>query len=180
MKGRALSPALACAGVTCAAGGRAESMARNRERTCADWALPASALVTFAASWAGAYPPALVERWYARGVFPVISRFAEKVADAVSFAWLDVAVPLGLVCALLLIRRGKWRWLLNLISVLYLMFFWSSALNYHRQPLTSIQRHPAPNISRHVQVFAFDDRRLAFVKAAFTDNFQRQMRLAHL
>ena len=115
----------------------AEAKFTAGSRTCVDWALPASALVTFAASWSGAYPPALVERWYARGVFPVISRFAEKVADAVSFSWLDVAVPFGLVSALLLIRRGKWRWLLNLISVLYLIFFWSWALNYHRQPLTS-------------------------------------------
>jgi hypothetical protein len=102
-----------------------------------DWFLPAIALVSFITSWAGVYPPTLVERWYARRAFPVISGFAEKIADAVAFSWLDVVVPLGLVCVLLMIRRRKWRWLLNLVSVLYLIFFWSWALNYHRQPLAA-------------------------------------------
>src|SRR5207237_1396057 len=83
------------------------------------------------------YPPTVVERWYARGVFPVISAIAGKVADAVPFSWLDVAVPLGLVSSLFLMRSRKWRWLLNLVSILYLIFFWLWALNYHRQPLTS-------------------------------------------
>jgi len=102
-----------------------------------NWILPAVALLTFASSWAGLYPAALVERWYARNVFPVISTIAEKVADAVSFSWLDVAVPLGLVSALVMIRRRQWRYLLNLVSVLYLIFFWTWALNYHREPLAS-------------------------------------------
>jgi Protein of unknown function (DUF3810) len=101
------------------------------------WVLPAIAVFTFLTSWAGVYPPALVERWYARGVFPRISGVAEKIADAVAFSWLDVAIPAAVVCVLLLVRRRRWRWVLNLISVLYLVLFWSWALNYHRQPLSS-------------------------------------------
>jgi hypothetical protein len=101
------------------------------------WILPATALLTFITSWAGVYPSRLVERWYARGIFPVISRAAEKLADAVSFSWLDVALPFGVLCAFLLIRKRKWVELLNLVSALYLFLFWSWALNYHREPLAS-------------------------------------------
>src|SRR6266481_2334502 len=97
-------------------------------RAYVKWALPAIALFTFITSWAGVYPSTFVERWYARAAFPVISGFAEKMADAVAFSWLDVTVPLGFVCALLLIRGRKWRWLVNLVSILYLIFFWSWAL----------------------------------------------------
>src|ERR1051325_1440224 len=42
----------------------------------------------------------------------------------------------------------------------------------------SIQRHPAPEVSRHVEVFAVVDCRLRFVEAAFADDLQRQGHLA--
>jgi hypothetical protein len=101
------------------------------------WLLPAGAILTFVASWAGVFPPKLVERWYARCIFPLLSALAEKVADLVPFAWLDVAIPLGIVCAVLLIPRRRWKLLANLIAALYLLFFWSWGLNYHRAPLAS-------------------------------------------
>ena len=99
--------------------------------------LPAVALLTLIASWVAAFPPGLVERWYARATFPMISRFAEKVADAVAFSWLDIALPLGFALGLVLLYRRRWLLLLNLIAALYLVFFWTWALNYHRQPLIS-------------------------------------------
>jgi len=60
------------------------------------WILPALALLTFILSWAGAFPPGVVETWYARGMFPKISGLAGGFADAVSFAWLDAGIFLGL------------------------------------------------------------------------------------
>ena len=43
-----------------------------------------------------------------------------------------------------------------------------------------IQRHAAPDIRRHIEVFAFVDRGLAFVEAALGNDFERQRALAHL
>ncbi len=101
------------------------------------WVLPAFAVLTFIASWAGIFPSTIVEKWYARGIFPIISVLAEKLADAVSFSWLDVAIPLLLASIILLVRRRQWRGLLNLVAGGYLVFFWSWAINYHRVPLSS-------------------------------------------
>src|SRR5438094_4100991 len=101
------------------------------------WILPASAVLTFMASWAGIFPSTVVEKWYARGIFPIISELAEKVADAVSFSWLDVLIPAVLVSVIMLLRRRQWAGLLNLVAGAYLIFFWSWALNYHRLPLAS-------------------------------------------
>src|SRR5439155_18485994 len=61
------------------------------------WVVPALAVATFTASWAGLYPSLFVEQWYARRLFPLISCFAELIADAVSFSWLDMAVPVVVV-----------------------------------------------------------------------------------
>ncbi len=101
------------------------------------WVFPAFALLTFISSWAGAYPPSVVENWYARRVFPIISTLAGRTADAVSFSWLDVAIPLLVVLTIVLIRKRRWQWLFNVAAVLYLIFFWSWGLNYHRMPLAS-------------------------------------------
>src|SRR5579864_3047270 len=101
------------------------------------WILPAISVLTFTASWAGVFPQNFVERWYARSTFPIISRTAEKIADAVSFSWLDVAVPLGLLLIIWLTYCRHWRALLNLIAAAYLIFFWSWGVNDHREPLVS-------------------------------------------
>src|SRR6185295_7819487 len=101
------------------------------------WILPLLALLTFISSWAGLYPSSLVEAWYAHKLFPRMSRLAGIFADSVSIAWLDVLVPLGIVLLVLVIRRRRWRLLLNVVSGLYLIFFWGWGLNYHRQPLAS-------------------------------------------
>ncbi|HSU87828.1 MAG TPA: DUF3810 family protein, partial [Terriglobia bacterium] len=101
------------------------------------WVLPAVGVLTFIASWAGIFPSTVVEKWYARGIFPIISEVAEKVADAVSFSWLDVLIPAVLVSVIMLLRRRQWAGLLNLVAGAYLIFFWSWALNYHRLPLAS-------------------------------------------
>ena len=101
------------------------------------WVLPACALLTFIASWAGIFPSTVVEKWYARSIFPIISELAEKFADAVSFSWLDVAIPVAVLSIVLLVRSRRWKGLVNLVAGAYLIFFWSWALNYHRLPLTS-------------------------------------------
>ena len=101
------------------------------------WLLPGFSVVTFLASWHGIFPSTLVERWYGRRIFPIISESAEKIADSISFSWLDLAVPTFAALAIWLIRQRRWRLLVNLAAALYLIFFWSWGLNYHREPLAS-------------------------------------------
>ena len=101
------------------------------------WFLPLCSLLTFISSWIAVYPPALVERWYARGAFPRISRLAGVFADVNPVAWLDIWIIAGLIVAVILVRKRRWAWILNIVAVLYLIFFWFWGLNYHRQPLAS-------------------------------------------
>ena len=101
------------------------------------WSLVAAAVLTFILSWAGAFPSVGVEVWYARAIFPRISGLAHWFADAVPFAWLDAGLPLGLLLMVFLARKRRFRLAANVIGGLYLIFFWSWGLNYHRQPLAS-------------------------------------------
>jgi hypothetical protein len=99
--------------------------------------LPALALLTFIFSSLGAFPAAAVEAVYARSLYPGISSFAAPVADAISMSWLDVAIAAGILLLAALFRWRALRLGLNVLAALYLVFFWSWGLNYHRQPLAS-------------------------------------------
>jgi hypothetical protein len=99
--------------------------------------LPLLGLLTFIFSWIGAFPSRLVERWYARGLFPAMSHAAGLFADLVGFAWLDPMIVAAVVLSILLVRKRRWMWLANGIAVLYLIFFWLWGLNYHRRPLSA-------------------------------------------
>jgi len=101
------------------------------------WILPGLALLTFISSWAAIYPAAVVERFFARFIFPRLSHLAGEFADLAWFSWLDVIVPVVCVLGIILVVRRKWLWLANLAAGLYLVFFWTWGLNYHRQPLNS-------------------------------------------
>jgi hypothetical protein len=101
------------------------------------WLLPLIALLTFISSWAGMYAPPIVEHRYAHGIFPKISSVAAGFADAVSFSWLDVVIPAGAGILIGLVRKRQWQALLNTTAALYLLFFWTWGLNYHRLPLAS-------------------------------------------
>src|SRR5437773_7739262 len=121
--------------VKCKVGTSGEST--RSAKTHWGWIVPAFALVTFLASWAGLYPTLAVEHWYARSIFPLISGIARRIADAVRFSWLDLVIPVGFVSTAWLILRRQWKWLLNLAAAFYLILFWSWAFNYHRERLSS-------------------------------------------
>ena len=97
--------------------------------------LPVLAVLTFTLSWAGAFPERYVENWYSRTIYPVISTAAAMFADAVPFSWLDVVIPAGLILLVLAVHHRRFYLLANVVAALYLIFFWSWGLNYHRQPL---------------------------------------------
>src|SRR5262249_4486482 len=101
------------------------------------WILPVLSILTFISSWIGIYPPDVIERRYARGFFPKVSHLAGRFADLIPFSWLDLIVPSAVVFLIIMIRNRCWRWLANGIAVMYLIFFWTWGLNYHRQTLTA-------------------------------------------
>jgi hypothetical protein len=99
--------------------------------------LPTLAIVTFTLSWAGAFPQAIVENWYSRTLYPAISAAARMFADAATFAWLDIIIPLGLTLLVVAVHQKRFYLIANVLAILYLIFFWSWGLNYHREPLAS-------------------------------------------
>ncbi len=101
------------------------------------WLLPVLAGLTFTSSWAGAYPANFIETWYSRGAYRWISTLAGMFADAVPFSWLDIVIPLGLTLLILAMHFKRYILVANAVAALYLIFFWSWGLNYHRQPLVS-------------------------------------------
>jgi len=101
------------------------------------WIFPVLSLLSFVFSWAGLYPSDFVERSYSRSIFPKISQAAGRVADLLSLSWLDLLVPAGAVFLVWLVRKRRWGTILNVAAALYLIFFWTWGLNYHRKPLSS-------------------------------------------
>ncbi|HYR88362.1 MAG TPA: DUF3810 family protein [Terriglobia bacterium] len=129
------------------------------------WFLPALATLTFVLSWAGAFPSGVVEGWFAHALFPKVSYLAGRFADAVSFSWLDLGIPLSLVLLVWLVRGRRFRLLASLVAALYLLFFWTWGLNYHRQPLFSklpfdAERTKPANMERFTQRVADEINRL--------------------
>lgn len=99
------------------------------------WLVPALAALTFLFSWAGIFPENFVESWYSRLVYPRVSSAAARFADAVPFSWLDIVIPVGLIVLIVTVHRRRFLLVANGVAALYLIFFWSWGLNYHRQPL---------------------------------------------
>src|ERR1051325_2710247 len=87
------------------------STGRDRPAT---FVLPVLALLTFISSMLPVYPPSIVERSYARSLFPKVSYLAGRFADSVPFSWLDVAIPATLIVSAFLITRRRWAILLNI------------------------------------------------------------------
>lgn len=109
--------------------------------------LAALALTSSLLSLLGWIPSSLVESLYARRVYPLVSSMMAAFAGAVGFSWLDCLVPLAVVGIPYLVYRRQFLRLLGLISVAYLLFFWTWGLNYHRPPLVSKLDFSADRIS---------------------------------
>jgi hypothetical protein len=92
-------------------------------------------------------PHSFVERWYSRGIYPILQRTLTAVSNLLPFALLDVAVLLLLVAVVMCIARaavkGGWRGsagatlvlLLKVVAVTYLLFLALWGFNYRRVPL---------------------------------------------
>src|SRR5687767_1121771 len=94
------------------------------------------ASITFLASWVQLFPQDWVETAYARVLFPGISYGLGFAADLVPFSWLDLLL-VGCIAILIYgVYHRRWRLLLGVASFLYLWFFWTWGLNYHRPPVS--------------------------------------------
>src|SRR5688572_536947 len=95
----------------------------------------ALASVTFLTSMLQVYPREWVEWGYARRLFPVISYSFGLLADVIPFSWLDLVIAACIAILIYGVYHRRWAGLLGTASVLYLLFFWSWGLNYHRPPV---------------------------------------------
>ncbi len=93
------------------------------------------ALASFALSWGGLIPATIVETWYSRWIYPVVSGILIAGAGLVGISWLDVLLPATLVTVVWLLYRRKLIPALAVTSIAYLLFFWGWGLNYHRVAL---------------------------------------------
>ena len=95
------------------------------------------ALASFLASWTGMFPARFVERWYATGLYPLLSGVMAPAANAIPASWLDLLIVFAVPLVIYLLYRRKLLTLFGVAAVGYLFFFWTWGLNYHRTPLVS-------------------------------------------
>jgi hypothetical protein len=97
--------------------------------------LAALAVVSFLSAWAGLLPRRFVEDWYSRGAFPTISWLMAPLAGATGWSLMDLLLPSALAVAGYLLYRRRPIAVLGLVAALYLVFFWTWGVNYHRMPV---------------------------------------------
>jgi len=107
-------------------------------------------------------PPAIVERYYARGFYPRLQGFLTDASNRVAVALFDVATVVAVVLfvgawviwirgarrqrSLWPILRGAW-WTLTGVAVIYLWFLQSWGLNYSRPPLETVMPFEAARVT---------------------------------
>ncbi len=144
---------------------------RDRRRLVVAVLLVASALIAALVP----APPAVVESWYSRGVYPAIQSALTGLANAVAFSWLDVLAAAAIVAAVAGIwrlaraPRGRrwrlfWRFQIRTCAVVaagYLAFLALWGLNYQRVPLVRQLDFDAgrvtPEAVRRLALIAIDE-----------------------
>lgn len=99
--------------------------------------LVTAALIAIWTAFAGIVPSDLVEEWYSRGIFPLISALLAPFAAALPLSWIDLVLPATALAVAWSLYRRRYRHLLGLLAVGYLFFFLTWGLNYQRMPLVS-------------------------------------------
>jgi hypothetical protein len=105
-------------------------------------------------------PPAAVERWYSRSIYPELQGPLTRVSSAVPFALLDLSVAAALAAWIVFVIR-RWRRhgvsaalraaaiaLISAACVLYLIFVALWGLNYRRLPLESKLAYDAARVTQ--------------------------------
>lgn len=121
-------------------------------------------------------PSAAVERWYSRGVYPVLQHALTPVSSAVPVALLDVALAAAIIAWLVFVARS-WRnqgvsaatraaamSIVSAASILYLVFLAVWGLNYRRLPLEAKLAYEPSRVTRDA-TFRFGEVAVARVNA---------------
>jgi hypothetical protein len=93
------------------------------------------AIASSVASWAGLFPASLVETWYSRTVYPVVSSLITVTGRLTGSSMMDVVLPGAALLFGYLVYRRRVLWILGVLATGYLIFFWTWGVNYHRQPI---------------------------------------------
>lgn len=100
------------------------------------WLVILSSLLTFIFSLLP-IPTSAVEHWFSLRAFPIISYCFGLIANVTDYAWLDILLVVAILYICASLWRRRWMAIAVTAAALYLIFFWSWGLNYHRQPLIS-------------------------------------------
>jgi hypothetical protein len=145
-----------------------------------------STLVLAAAALAAAFaplPPAAVERWYSRGVYPLLQLVLTPLSSAVPIALLDVAVVMLAITGLTFFIR-RWRKssigaafrtaAISIVatgSIVYLVFLALWGLNYRRLPLETKLAYEPSRVTRDA-TFRFGEAAVERINALATTRGQ--------
>lgn len=107
------------------------------------WLPAAAAVVAAAGLWLAPVRPAVIERWYSRGVYPAWQRLATAVSNVAPFALFDVLIVAAAIFAAVTIVRGRRagsrsRAAARLVLAAALAAVWFQlawGLNYRRMPI---------------------------------------------
>ncbi|WP_309608808.1 DUF3810 domain-containing protein [Flavobacterium sp.] len=110
--------------------------------------------------------PEFVESYYSNGLYPYISKFSRSILGWIPFSFGDVLYAILIIYALYwLYKNRKLHWkfkalsVLSLLSVVYFLFHFLWAFNYHRIPLS--EKMNIKTEYSDVQLLAFTNKIIA-------------------
>lgn len=116
-----------------------------------------AAASSIVASWFGWFPASAVEKWFSRGIFPIVSSLMGLASDLSPLSLLDLLIPGSLFVVGYLLYRRRFAYVLGLFSGAYLIFFWTWGLGYHREPLVSKLDYGSDRVTEEsVQALTFE------------------------
>ena len=132
-------------------------------------------------------PPAAVERWYSRGLFPPLQRTLTWTSNLVPFALFDVLWIGAIAASAILVYRSRqygWRKGLRHVAAVvacaavavYLFFLATWGLNYRRVPMVEKVAFDETRITRKAHL-ALGDRAVATLNADYADAHARPIDL---
>jgi len=139
--------------------------------------------MVYAAALAGAFAPIpewTVERWYARGIYPVVQNLLTSATNPVPFALFDIlwigAAATGAAVAYRCIRTGGWRGggvrlaivAVRAIAIVYLAFLAAWGLNYRRVPLIDKLAFDPARVTR-ASAISFGEANAATLNARYAE-----------
>ncbi len=125
--------------------------------------LPLLALITFILTEVAAQNPAWVEKYYARGIYPVIASTLSAVSNIIPFSLDDVFYGLltfGILSLFPLVflkkisLKGAGKAVINILAGVYILFYFLWGFNYYRsdlnQRLKIAEQEPDTEIFLHI------------------------------